>query len=104
MPAAASAVVLCVLNLKVDVVAVAGIQVALDETECVAELLTPSFADVVPLKAPASAAKVLCDVPVKAVRDQEVSGALLVLTLMLSNLPFNNRSLGVEVVQVAVNA
>lgn len=104
MVVADSAVVICVLKLNVDVVALAGINVALDDTECVAELLTPSFADVVPLKAPASAANVLCDVPVKAVRDQDVSGALLVLTVILSKLPFDKRSVGVLVVHVAVNA
>ena len=100
----ASAVVIWVLKLNVDVVAVAGISVAFEETACVAELLTPSFANVVPLNAPASAAKVLCDVPVVAVRDQEVSGAVLVLVVIVSKLPFNRRSTGVMMVQVAVNA
>lgn len=99
-----SAEVICVLKLNVEVVAVAGISVALDETACVAELLTPNFADVVPLNAPASAAKVRCEVPVVAVRDHEVSGAELVLVVIVSKLPFNKRSVGVTVVQVAVNA
>ena len=92
------------LKVNVDVVAVAGISVAFEETECVAELLTPSFANVVPLNAPDSAAKVRCNVPVAAVRDQEVSGAVLVLVVIVSNLPFNKRSVGVIVVHVAVNA
>ena len=92
------------LKVNVDVVAVAGISVAFEETECVAELLTPSFANVVPLNAPDSAAKVRCNVPVAAVRDQEVSGAVLVLVVIVSKLPFNKRSVGVIVVHVAVNA
>ena len=104
MVVADSAEVICVLKLNVDVVAVAGISAALEETAWVAELLTPSFAEVVPLKAPASAAKVKCDVPVVAVRDHEVSGAELVLVVIVSKLPFRRRSVGVTVVHVAVNA
>ena len=65
--------------------------------------LTPRSKLVPPLcELPEPATKVLKLVPVEAMRDHEPSGAVLVLVVTVSKLPFAKRSTGRLVVHVAV--